>query len=159
MALGVYPIEGFKTDSSKYWKDYLPHHPFSQWSHILSNVEIANSTTFTNSGEGKKPYHKSKDVIFGTQLCFWQNFYGAEVDVFIKPLDSNSHVELVVTYYSKYMVPANRFFARLDTVHPEDGTFMCCMAPCEPYDTNNHLPKSNISKEQADTLLMNWGLK
>lgn len=153
--LGIPPVQEFQTTHPKYWKDLHPERPVSRWIEILTNEEIVNSITYTNQQEGEKPFHQSKEVIFETRLCFWQNFYAGEIDIFVKSIDKNQRLELIIAYFSENMEPGNYFYINLDTIHSNRPglTFVT-----DGFDPEGHVSKGNTSKKQADELLLEWGV-
>lgn len=158
--LGVYPIDDFQTIENEYWSDYCPDDPFKRWTEILTNADIANLTIYTNSDTASKPFHKQKIVLYGTQLCFWQNYYGGEIDSYIKPIDNESYMELFVVYYSDNVEPSNYFFADLDTIYKGRPPIVCGTPFAEEYQkANESFPRGNLTKEQADNLLIEWKIK
>ena len=157
--LGVYPIGDFQDVENDYWKDFYPDDPFKRWTEILTNTEIANSTTYTNPDTDEKPFHKQKTVFYGTHLCFLQNFYGGEIDLFVKPLDKERHIELFVAYYSDNLEPSNYFYADLDTVYNDRLEFICGGIIDHEHYQEEDIPKGNLTKEQADNLLKEWKIK
>lgn len=157
--LGLYPIGDFQSVENDYWDDFYPDDPFKRWTEILTNTEIANSTTYTNPNTDQKPYHKQKTIYYGTHLCFWQNFYGGETDIFVKPLDKEKHIELFVAYYSDDLKPSNYFYANLDTVYNERLEFICGGTVDHEQDQEDNISKGNMTKEQADSLLKEWKIK
>lgn len=157
--LGVYPIGDFQSVENDYWYDFYPDDPFKRWTEILTNTEIANTTTYTNPNIDEKPYHKQKTIYYGTHLCFWQNFYGGEIDIFVKPLDKEKHIELFVAYYSNDLEPSNYFYADLDTVYNDRLEFICGGMDNNEHEQEDNIPKGNMTKEQADKLLAEWKIK
>lgn len=156
--LGVYPIGDFTNIQSTHWADIYPDDPLIRWKEILTNTEIANSTVYSNPNKSE-PFHAQKTIYFGTQLCFWNNSYGGEIDIFIKPLDEDRHIELFVAYYSEALAPNGYFYAELDTVYKDRVEFICGGVEDHEHDQQDYLPKGNFSKEQADSLLTEWRLK
>ena len=157
--LGVYPIDDFQDIKNNYWQDYYSVPPSTRRFQILTNTEIANSTTYINPDKDDKPFHKQKTVFYGTQLFFWQNFYGGETDLFVKPLDNDRHIELFVVYYSNNLDPSNYFYANLDTVNNNEPEFICGGIVDQEYNEEDGIPKGNLTKQQADKLLTEWGMK
>lgn len=153
--LGVYPINDFRDIKNDYWNDFSPDFPLTRWTAILTNKEIGNSTTYTNPDRSDKPFRKRKTVFYGTQLCFWQNYYGGEIDLCIKPIDDIRHIELFVVYYSDNIEPKNYFYADLDTVRKNQQEFICGT----PLEDKYSIPKGNLTKLQADKLLIEWKLR
>ncbi|UII23187.1 hypothetical protein [Fulvivirga ligni] len=157
--LGVYPIDDFQNKENYYWEDFYPDDPFKRWAEILTNTEIVNSTTYINPDINDKPFHKQKTVFYGTHLCFWQNFHGGEIDLFVKPLDKERHIELFVAYYSDDLEPSNYFYAELDTVHNDTPEFICGGIVDHKHHKEYDIPKGNLTKQQADILLSEWKMK
>lgn len=158
--LGLHPISEFHKVENTYWRDFYPEDPILRWKEILTNMEIANSTTYSNLNKNDRPFHKQKTVFYGTQVCFWQNFYGGEIDLFISPLDNKHHIELFIAYYSERLIPKNYFYANLDTVHNSELEFICGTHFIqEGLQVESSFPKGNITKEFADKLLTEWRIK
>lgn len=151
--LGVYPIDEFETKENSYWSDFYPDDPLMRWINILGNTEIANMTNYYNSELNNEPYHKAKTIYFGTQLCFWQNYYGGETDLFIKPLGNDDQMELYVSYFTGDESSKSYFYYNLDTVNINYPEFICGTP-----DLEGEIPKGNLTKEQADSVLLEWGI-
>ena len=156
IGLSLYPIGNFQDVEKRYWEDFYPDNSFKRWTEILTNTEIATWTTYNNSPRDDKPFHYQKRVLFGTHLCFWQNFYEGETDLFIKPIDSERHIELFVSYYPDNLESSDYFYAYLDTIHKSIcGTQFVG----DEQDYEDYIAKRNLTKEQVDKLLTEWKIK
>lgn len=153
----MYPIEDFENVENQYWEDFYPDDLVKQWIEILTNTEIANLTTYSNPNRDEKPYHKEKTIFYGTHLFFWQNFYGGETDVFVKPIDNEKHIELFMAYYSDNLVPKSYFYANIDTIY-KDRIELCGALGDHEHDREDNIPKGNMTKDQAYDLLTEWEL-
>jgi hypothetical protein len=160
---GIFPLYQSKDTIIENWTNILPNHKMAKWQWILTNEEIATTSTFTYDS-ASKPYHKSKTIIYGSQLFFWNNFYGGEMDVFINPKSPDTTIELTLSYHSRNMNPGNVFYAHFDTLftgaldYTSQTDFFYC-GTSEHNDKISHFPQGNITKQEVDCLLFEWGFK
>ncbi len=154
---GLFPLSQSKDTIIENWENILPENQLTKWNWILTNEEIATSSIFTFDSSSS-PYHSSKTIYYGTHLLFWKNFYGGEIDVFINPLNGDSTAELTLAYHSKDLNPGNFFYANIDTNYIDKPDIFVCGTHLHN-DESDHIPQGNISKQQADNILLEWGLK
>ena len=154
---GLIPLTQSKDTIIENWNDILPEHNFTKWKWILTNEEIATSSTFTFDSSSI-PYHSSKTIYYETQLLFWKNFYGGEIDAFINPVGSDTTIELTLVYHSKNLNPGNFFYANIDTNYTNKPDILVCGTHLRN-EKSDQVPIGNITKMQADKILKQWGIR
>jgi hypothetical protein len=157
--LGIYAIGQFERFEEYEWERICQDNTYQRWKAILANTELSNEYHYYYNESKDSPYHESKRIVHGTQLFFWNNLYAGELDMFIKPIDSLRHIELEVIYFSKETEHGGKFYAYIDTI--VDFVTIDENAPelffCGTGD-DEHIERGDITKEEADAVLKNWGL-
>lgn len=157
--LGIYAIGQFERFEEYEWDHISQGNNYQKWKDILVNTQLANEYHYYYTQSKDSPYHESKRIVYGTQLFFWENFLGAEIDLFIKPIDSLRHIELEIIYYSKDAEPEYYFYANIDTIvdFVKIDENVPELFSCGTGDDEN-IERGDITKEEADVILKNWGL-
>lgn len=158
VAKGIYPLVEAQDTITETWNNILPDNKLTKWEWILTNEEIATSSNFVYDSIKIRPYHHSKTIYYGTHLFFWKNFYGGEIDVFVNPVSSDTTIDLTIVYYSENLSSRDFFYANIDTLYPNKPNIFVCGTVFEN-DTIQRIPKGNISKHDADRIIMSWGIK
>ena len=151
--LGIYAIGQFERFEESEWEHFYHDDIYRRWKGILVNTELANEYHYYYQEKKDTPYHKSKRIVYGTQLLFWQNYHGAELDMFIKPIDSLRHIELEVIYISNEMETGGNFYAYIDTIDENAPELFFCGT-----EDVEDIERDSISKKESDEILKKWGL-
>lgn len=157
---GIYPLTKASDTIIESWGNIFPENQRIKWKRLLSNKELPTTSTFNYDSLELKPFHHSKTICFSTRLCFWQNYYYGETDVFIYPVSMDTLVELVVTYYSSDAKPGDFFYTNIDTVYKGKSEELGCVEVLELdfIEEIEQEPKGNITKTEADSILRDWNL-
>lgn len=154
---GIFPLTQSNDTIVENWGNMLSEHPYLKWKWILANEEIATTSYFVYDSIEGKPFHQSKTIIYGTHLFFWKNFYAGEIDTFINPISSDTTVELTFVYHSRYLNPGDFFYVNIDTLYSDKPDIFFCGTQLAT-EAITKLPVGNISKSEADEILVKWNL-
>jgi hypothetical protein len=137
------------------WFTLWPSRTLDMGKLILSNTTIPLRINYEFDRSISNAHHVSKSVEVWTELLFWNNSYRGETDVFQKVVSEDTIIQLYLKYTPEYK---EYFYANIDTLYPNEPTELVC-GTIDVSELSHGKLIGNINKDEADKILISWGLK
>lgn len=134
----------------------------SKFVKIFSFQNIPISFLFENNSTDKKTNFRSKIISFNSNILFWKNRIESEMDIYENILDSVTTENLIVRYYFNDD-NGNTDYLEADYYQINKNEFLFCGTPAIIKREEQRISRKpyfgNITKVQADSILVEWNKK
>lgn len=129
-----------------------------KYAKIFSLKDINTTMSYKNDSLGSLSNYQRKIIWFNSNILFWKNEIRAEMDFYERKIDSNTIEYLTIKYHFKDENGKKNYFETNYSMNKLDE-FTCGSAIIMEKERHRMLGKpyfGNISKEQADSILIQW---
>jgi hypothetical protein len=161
---------GLKEISEK-WKsdylideDYINDNPFSQlkFKEVFSFSDLKNGIIYEKDSTDKKSTFQSKMIWLNSNILLWKNGIESEMDTYEKAFDSVTTGSLFIRYYFRDD-NGNKDYFETDYYQINSNELGFCGTPAimerEEQRISGKPYFGNITKKQADSILIKWNKK
>lgn len=133
----------------------------SKFAKIFSLKNINTGVIYENDSSETNTNFQSKIIWLNSNILFWKNGIESEMDFYERNIDSNTVENLSIRYYFKDDNGSKNYFEANHSIYKLDE-FICgtpAIMEREEHGISGKPYFGNITKKQADSILMKWNEK